>query len=837
MDMSNVPNFVKHNIGWTDRGERDPIQFIPYFDHCKDNIIVLKDGGLMAMIHCESSQFNMASQMARNTHSRRHFALYQLIGDPQTEITEHLVCHKNVEPFKPNDGGSDYYHEFMGRYDDRVLRHARQFDWFISIIVYPRPFSGAWFRRIKKGTKEFFDLGNGIPDIDPELIRRLEGKVRTVRAALQRQNPSRIGAYARPEAPGVKCSAMARALHLIRTGRLADFPMQQPAGSFPYLLYRDRVVHGSMGFVVHRAGGTGRATVGRAYGFNSYPRYSRVGMFDMLMSDKEEIKDTQWTMTNHARPLSRAKASDSLKLTLERLQNTKKYSHTDQKDLEEALDDLESAREIRADHAWSFVVHAEDMPTLDIHATELIDIISGTSGCVPAPAGLASECLYWSMLPGNRKLSPQPARIGLRRFAHLSSLEGYPIGAASETRKGRVRWGAPIMRFLTAGGSIYDHEMFSDQIAHGVFIGPSGSGKSVFAGALATAATSIINNKKTGKKGTILVFDKDMSQRLMVLNNCGQYTILKRGENSNAAPMQRLKNNKKGKLILSDLINGMILADGDARVPSETVREQIRHGIEFEMSKPPKARSIAGIHAWIPPAKHDPSDSANRLKPWCRGERLGWAFDGEIDTLDFNNQMVGVDYTELLEDEGVMPIMAAYLFHLAGEVMDSRRMIFLVEELKFLLPKPEFTRSFEDVLLTGRKKNVAFWPLIQQPESIMTHPIGPAILGQCRTRYLFKNEFASRDAYVGRPGGPYGDGLHCTEAEYYQVSAGMTVGTHSVIIQRAKDSVLCRFSLDKLPEDIAILSGTPKTNEFWDAIDPLSKKRNEFVRRIDEVEV
>lgn len=800
-----LPRPVLDFVGWSAGNERNPATLIPYFDHVAPDVMALKDGSLMAMVALNGEPFQLSDNNARNGFSNRHFALLQLLADPYTEITEHLVCHDAVPPFRGAEGGSAYWQEFQARYTSRALRGLRRLDWFISIIVHPKPFSSNPLGRMKA------KWSGGDPVIDSRAINTLAAKVGTITAAFRSLSPRRLGL--RWEGNGIgSCafSEIGEALELIRTTRRRAMPLAQPAGAFPWVFHRDRVVHGPLGFLIERAGGRTGATVGRMFGLGVYPKLPRVGMFDKLLSDQDSLIGARWVMTNTIRPVSRAAATDKIILSMARMEKSGIVTEDDFADLEKALAAVTAAQEVRGQHAWSFAVHADDMATLDRHAAALVDIIAG-AGCSPLPGGMAGEAIYWSQLPGNRRLCGMPARVGLRRFAMLSPLNGYPVGES------QTHWDYPLLRFATAGGTAYDHSLFDGQLGHTLFCGPSGGGKTALVGSALTAATALV-----GPNGMIFTLDKDCSNKLSILNNGGTYTELKRGTDSGAAPLQRLPNTVEGRSAAVDLICGMILASNPAPI-SERAKTRIGQGVAFVMRMPAEKRTIGAVHAWLPPGTLDPSDAASRLKPWCRGERQGWAFDGERDTIDITGQLVGVDVTALLEDAAVLPVMAAYILHLASRMMDGRRFIFVVEEGKFLLPKPEFATRFEDIILTGRKKNVAFWFVIQQPEHLLSHPLGHALLGQMRTRFLFKNELANRSAYI--------DGLHCTPQEYAQVREGMTAGAWSVLIQRPGKNVLCRFDLSSMPDDLLIVSGTPQTVALWDRI---AETRREFIERKKE---
>lgn len=806
--------FENGGIGGTRAApERNPAKFLPYFDHASPAVVVLKDGGLMAMLRMEGVPFHLASNASRNGADGRHFALLQLLADKQTEIHEHYVSHRHVPAFDGGPGeGTVYEREWSRRYGRSVLSGIRTREWFMTIIVRPRRFSDGWFgaavRRLRGEDPWADEVAAGV----------LEAKVRTALAALSRFGARRLGQY---EHNGFVYSEVAEALVLIRSLRKVRVPMWSEPGSFGQAVYAERVLHGSLGFMIRRAGGETEATFGRMYGLNPYPKKPRVGMIDGLLT-----VDADLVLSNGARPLSRAQATDRLELTLARMRSAEGRAITDKEELEAALDELASAQEVRAEHGWSLAVHADSMRELDVSASEVADIVAG-GGCVPVAEGIVGgEAAYWSQWPGNMRFRLRPATIGLRRFAHMSPLEGFPSGTAK-----RPRWGAPLLRFATAGGTFYDHDMHDGQVGNTLFVGPIGSGKTVAAGACITAATRLI-----GPNGRVVLLDKDNSNKLTVLANDGCYVDLKRGEPSGMAPLRRYADTPADREAAADLVVGMILSDGGP-APGPAVAGRIAKGVSFTLRQRPEDRTLGLVHSFLPPS--DPSHAADRLRQWCWGEPKGWAFDGPADAVDFaGSRVVGVDVTALLNDERVLPIAAAYLLNAAERVMDGRRVVFVVEEGKFLLPKPYFAKRFEDVVLTGRKKNVAFWFITQQPEHILSHEMGSSLLSQLRTRFLFKNELADRAAYCG--GGRWGDGLHCTPQEFSQVREGMTVGAHSVLVQRPGFSTLCRFDLSGMADDIAVLSGNPRTVALFDRVsrergtDAASVVLPEFLSRLEE---
>jgi len=776
-------------LAQTASGVRSPSKFLPFFDHVAPDVVMLRDGRVMAMLRMEGAPFHLTDNVGRNGANARHYGLLQLVGDGETEVVEHYVSHHYVEPFDGGGGGSDYEREFAARYGQRVTGSLRRREWFMSIVVSPRrQVEGIVRSTIRK-------LRHEDPVSDDIALRELEAKVRTAKAALARYGAVRLGTR---ESGGFLYSEIGEALIFLRTLRREAVPLAHPAGAFGEALYADPVRHGRRGFVVLRDGGDTSATVGRMIGLQVYPKIVRVGMFDALL-----MADVDMVMTNTAKTLQRGKATDQLELILSRMRSADARAIEDAEELEEALGELASGQEVRAEHNWSIAVHAPDMATLDDHVAQVTDLVSG-GGCKPSAYGLVGgEAAYWAQWPGNLRFRPRPATVGLRRFTMLSSLDGFPQG-----RVDRHYWDKPLLRLATAGGTPFDLSLHHGQIGNALFVGPIGSGKTLAMGAFITSATRLV-----GENGRIFVWDKDSSNALTIRANGGSYTTLRRGEASGAAPLRRLDNTLADATFAGDFVVSLIAADGGASVPP-AVRARIAKGVAWVMRLPPEQRSLGAIHAFLPPA--DPSNAADRLRPWCAGEERGWAFDGDTDTIDFDARMAGVDVTALLDDDTVLAPMISYLLHSLRKRLDGRRTVLVAEEARFLLLKPYIASMFEDLALTGRKKNVALWLVTQQPEHILSHPMGSSLLSQIPTRFLFRNERADRAAYCG--GGRFGDGMHCTPQEFQQVREGMAVGPWSVLVQRPNFSTVCRFDLGCMPEDVAVLSGNPRTVRLWDRI-------------------
>jgi type IV secretion system protein VirB4 len=220
-----------------------------------------------------------------------------------------------------------------------------------------------------------------------------------------------------------------------------------------------------------------------------------------------------------------------------------------------------------------------------------------------------------------------------------------------------------------------------------------------------------------------------------------------------------------------------------------------------------------------------------RLEKWCRGNALGWAFDGEHDDVRIDENITGFDMTQLLEHDEVCSPAGAYLLYRVTQLLDGRRVVLSIDEFRFYLKNPQFAKVVDDLLLTVRKRNGAVFLALQQPEHIFESPLGASIVAQCQTKIMYPSPTADRKAYI--------DDLKCTEGEFRAVREDMLIGKRRFLLKREQGSVICEFDLGEMREYIAVLSGRTNTVKFAEKLrrqlgDEPARWLPEFMRRYHE---
>jgi type IV secretion system protein VirB4 len=736
---------------------------------------VLKtDGSVLGMLRLAGVPFALEDHARRNARHRFRNALLRNIADDALTIVETMVRHDGVPPLAPGTYRSGFAADLEAAYRRHVLA-GREWvnEWFVTVIVHPRaPVTRGWNAlRSRLGRKD-------PPAGSDELLRTLDDRMLVLAKAYAEYQPVRLGVR---EAGGVVFSEIAEALRLFLTARFLPVPVV--SGSLGGAIYTDRVICGRRGFEVRSPG---RPSFGVLMGLKEYPDRTWPGILNFLLAAECRV-----VLTNSFRFHSRATATGSLARKQTQMINAGDRALSQIDALHDAMDDVASNLATMGSHHISVALHCDSLGELERRAGEVRAGLTN-AGTSVAVEDRGTEAAYWAQLPGNAAWRTRPGDISSRNFVGLSSLDGYPRGGPS------AEWGAPLLRLLTSAGTTYDLSLHVAGLPHMAIFGPSGSGKTVFLGLLIAAL-----ERAVADGGTVVLFDKDNANEILVRALGGRYLTLRAGEDSGLAPLRALANTPDARVWLLRFVTGLIRADG-GKLPDAIELRRLAKGIAFQLRMPSRLRSIAGLCAWL--VGEGAGSAGKRLERWSRGGDLGWAFDGEADGFAPDAGLVSVDFTALLEDDVVRGPAAAYLLHRLRAVIDGRRFVLAADEFWAYLPDDRFARAFEDFALTLRKGNGALIVATQQPQQVLRHPIGATLISNMPTKVLFANKSASRGAYCDLGDGS--ESLHCTPGEFRAVSEDMATGPRSLLIKRDAGSVVCRIELpDAMAPYLAVLSG------------------------------
>jgi type IV secretion system protein VirB4 len=520
--------------------------------------------------------------------------------------------------------------------------------------------------------------------------------------------------------------------------------------------------------------------------------------------------------------LTRAEAQEKLALKSAQMVSAQDKAKSQLAGLEEAADSVMSSYFVMGKHHLSLAVYGDTIVDVEERAGRARGRLAD-SGAVIVQETLGLEAAFWSQLPGNVAWRTRPGAITSRNFAGLSSLDNYPTGGASG------HWGRAIARFRTDGGTAYDFNSHVQDVAMTIVFGPTGSGKTAFLMFMIAAfEQSMTEVNSAGKRGSMVLFDKDRGGEILVRASGGTYMEIRRGEASGMAPLRGLSSSQADADFLREWIIALIVSDGKGQLqPDEDKR--LERAISRQLRMPVEMRSLAGLREYL--GHSDPMGCGARLEKWCRGNALGWAFDGDHDDVEVAGHLTGIDMTQILEHGEVCAPAGAYLLYRVSQILDGRRVMLTIDEFRFYLANPQFARVVDNLLLTIRKTNGGVWLALQQPEHILKSPLGPSIVAQCQTKIMFPSPSADRTVYM--------EGLKCTEGEYRAVREDMLVGARRFLLKRDEGSVICEFDLSAMREYVAVLSSRANTVRFAEKLrrdlgEEPSIWLPEFMRRYQE---
>lgn len=759
-------------LGNTGSSERSGEIYLPYVGHIADQAVLLQDGSLMAMGYVSGAAFEMEEPVMRNARLRNLNTLFRNIADDNVNISTHLIRHSDVPDLPESRFRSDFASNLDKVYRERVL-NGRLFrnDYFFSLVVSPRNMLGKTGSKIARFRKA--------PIGDKGVLRTLEDLWQVIANGLEAYGIRRLGLR---EKGDVVFTEIGEALRLMITCRWMPVPVV--SGSLGASIYTDRVICGKRGFEVRTPADS---YVGTIFSFREYPAKTRPGMLNTLLS-----ADFPLVLSQSYSFLTRAQAHGRLALKSSQMSSSGDKALSQLEGLAEAEDALASNEFVMGSHHLSLAVYADDLRQLGDRGARARARLTD-AGSVVVQEGIGMEAAFWSQLPGNIEWRTRPGAINSRNFAGFSSLDNFPMGTSQGW------WGPALARFRTDGGTPYDYVPHVIDVGMTVIFGPTGSGKTV----LLMFLLAMLEQATVAKNGTVIFFDKDRGGELLVRATGGTYLVLRRGEPSGLAPMRGLEDTPASRDFLREWITGLIQGDGKGGISSEEAR-RLERGIARQLSYEPEMRSLAGLREFL---SHGEAEGAGaRLERWCRGNALGWAFDGDVDEVRLHASITGFDMTHLLDYEEVCAPAAAYLLHRVAAVVDGRRFVMSCDEFRAYLLNPQFAAVVDKFLLTVRKNNGMLILATQQPEHVLESKLGSSMVAQCMTKILYPSPGADRAAYI--------DGLKCSEGEFKAVREDMAVGKRRFLLKRDSGSVICEFDLGELREYVAVLSGRANTVRF-----------------------
>ena len=208
-----------------------------------------------------------------------------------------------------------------------------------------------------------------------------------------------------------------------------------------------------------------------------------------------------------------------------------------------------------------------------------------------------------------------------------------------------------------------------------------------------------------------------------------------------------------------------------------------------------------------------------RIRKWTRGNSLGWVFDNPQDTIDLQKaNIVGFDYTDIIDNPEVRIPVINYLIHRLEELIDGRRLIYVMDEFWKILDGEGGLKEFaKNKQKTIRKQNGLGIFATQSPEDALQSDISAALIEQTATLILLPNPNASKDDYM--------DGLKLTEAEFNVVKS-LDERSRCFLVKQGHASSVCQLNLRGMDDALAVISASTDNIEILHQV--LERRGNEL---------
>lgn len=517
--------------------------------------------------------------------------------------------------------------------------------------------------------------------------------------------------------------------------------------------------------------------------------------------------DCEYIATHTFAPVERQVGLKRIEQTINKHEDTDDKGLSQLDDLASLEDDVSCEKAKLGFYANSLMLLSDKPERLE---EDLIEAEKAYSHCgmTLVRETIGTDCAFWAQIPGNYKYVNRACLISSRNFADFCSMHNYSVGHNGENHLGKPVTLAETPSRTPACVNFHLPGSESNP-SNGTLLKVAQTG----AGKTTLLNTMICQSRRFNSK--VFYLDRDMSSRTFCLAEEGAYTVISPDNKNNVAlnPFQ-LPDTEGNRMFLVEWFATILLREGESRIADSEV-EMLKEAVDYAfdvLDKP--SRKLSNIIKILPygfPRKSE-------LKKWIHSEvgqsdgSYAWIFDNTDDLLSLERNVIGFDITYLLDK---CPVHIAnpvfmYILHLITESLDGSRLTSIViDEFRQVLGAPYWEKAINELVPTMRKKNAHFVFSTQTPESILNSKVSAEVINNLATLVVFPNDKATKEVYCGA--------LNLNEAEFDFVKE-TPAASRLVLYKQGNDSMIIKFDLSDLSEEIRVLSGNTKSALMLDEI-------------------
>ena len=361
---------------------------------------------------------------------------------------------------------------------------------------------------------------------------------------------------------------------------------------------------------------------------------------------------------------------------------------------------------------------------------ERVDVISKTinnMGFITIEESINSVEAFLGSIPGNITNNIRMPILNTITLSHL-----LPVSSVWGGDSWNKHLNAPPLIYTkTKGSTPFRFNIHIEDIGHSAIVGPTGYGKSVLLGLIASSFMKY-------KDSRVYFFDKDASSRVLTYAIGGEFHDLGNDELS-FQPLANIEIVEEKEWAYGWILE--ILEQENVKV-SPTQKEKIWKVLDNLAKTPIELRTISNFYTSV-----NDREIKEALIPYKIGGAWGKYFDSDKDTLNFSRWQVFEMNQVINNKKGITPLLS-YIFRRIENSLDGNPCIIILDECWMFFDNPIFAAKIREWLKVLRKKNCSVIFATQELGDILNSKLFTTVLDACQTKVFLPNPNAFADNYI-----------------------------------------------------------------------------------------
>jgi type IV secretion system protein VirB4 len=750
--------------------EKSSADFIPYYLHCNEDTILLKDNSLLKIIKINGFAFETADDDDIDIKKNARNNLLKGMASGNFALWFHTI--RRREEAYP---GGDYTNIFAKRLNREWKdRHSgdRCFvnEHYISILRKDDNAGiakiGSIFKKLRNKAdktaknKSFVDAMAELNEITDRILNGFSN-YRPELLALQETSEGIYSEILKFLGVIVNCGQ-------IRNYRLSPIPLD-------HYIQTNRLYFSSKVFEVMSPTAQ---KFGAIASVKEYRPSTNAGILDgFLQMPFEFIICQSYTYTN------RMMAISSMQLQQRRMIQAEDVAVSQIREIDEALDAAMSGKFAFGNHHLTICCFEDSIKSVE-NAISMSIVEFSNVGITAVRERINMEACFWSQLPGNMKYVVRKSTVNTLNLASFASFHNYPSGKRTGNH-----WGDACTVLNTVSGTPYFFSFHVRDVGHTMIIGPTGAGKTVMMNFLCAQAQKF--------NCRMFFFDKDRGAEIFIRALGGKYSVLESSRSSGFNPL-KLHENAENKAFLIEWLTVLLTVNGET-INAEDM-ERISEAVNGNFRLPPEKRILRNIAPFL--GMGGPGSLSGRLEMWHGEGSHSKLFDNDEDIIDFfSAHTFGFEMAEILKDKKSISPVLLYLFHRIQSSLDGTPTMIILDEAWALIDNPVFAPKIKDWLKVFRKLNAFVVFATQSVEDATKSSISDTLVQQTATQIYLPNLKATE---------VYKTAFMLSEREF-QLIKTTDPSSRYFLVKQDQSGVIAKIDLNGMGDVIRVLSGRAET--------------------------